>query len=145
MYEKDITLYGLEDRINYIQAKLAHLKLSKGVLRDILNAEMECIECVLLSGNDMSMGKLGKFKMEYKYPTLRRVMIHPEYGEIVIPAHEESNKVMFRTKITLKNKIKEKYYGNAFTRKSYHNSLGKALHDETDEEDFEYGSEDESK
>lgn len=118
MQKKDIITYGIKDRVNYIQAKCAHLHLTQLQIKEILDADNECIEKIIFSGNDVLFGNLGKFKIGYVRPRDERVGINSFTGEpMIIPACEEHNKIKFNPSSSKKKELKEKYYGNAIVNK----------------------------
>lgn len=106
--------YTTTDRVGYIYGKLGHLGLTKTIIKQILDADAQCIREIILDGNDVCIHNVGTFKIAYKKPTPDREGINPATLErIMIPAKPEYNKVTFKPITSLKDALKEATLGNA--------------------------------
>lgn len=114
MIEKRVNKYNIDDRVNYIQACLAYKKYSKKDIKDILMFDQEFIQRLLLCGECITMPAFGSFRLRYISAQDEHEGINPSTLErMIIPAHDEYNRIQFHTYPGFKNEIKQKFYGNA--------------------------------
>jgi nucleoid DNA-binding protein len=85
------------------------------MIKQILQADAQCIREILLDGNDVYISDVGAIKIAYQHPVEERVGRNPYTGEsLTIPYTPEYNKVTFTTNRNLKKELKEKTLGAAF-------------------------------
>lgn len=114
MTNKKILRYNTTDRVEYIYAKLGHLGLTKGTIKEVLKADAQCIREILLDCNDVTIHNVGTFKIAYKSATPERDGINPHTQESIrIAAVPEYNKIAFKPTASLKDALKEATLGRA--------------------------------
>lgn len=114
LIEKQVNKYTIHDRVDYIQACLAYKKYSKKQIEDILRFDQEFIQRLLLAGECITMPYFGSFRLRYIAPREEYEGINPYTQErMMIPAHDEYNRIQFHTYPGFKKELKDKFYGNA--------------------------------
>lgn len=114
MTNKKILRYNTTDRVEYIYAKLGHLGLTKGTIKEVLKADAQCIREILLDCNDVVIHDVGTFRISYSNPREERDGINPKTLEpIRIAAVPEFNKVTFKPTLSLKEALKQATLGDA--------------------------------
>lgn len=122
MKKYDPVIYHSEDLINYLSAKLAPHRISRAVIKDMVDGEIEFIRLVLLGGDKVYLHDVGTFKLGYVSPKPEREVINPVWlykdrtapKMIPAPAMEEYNAVRFRAAKSLKEELKKITYGDAY-------------------------------
>lgn len=122
MKKYDPVIYGSEDLVNYLSAKLAPHRISRAVIKEMIDAESEFIRLVLLGGDKVFLHNLGTFRLGYVSPKPEREVLNPVwvYHDREAPkmihakATEEYNAVRFRASKSLKEELKDLTYGDAY-------------------------------
>lgn len=114
MKNKKIVRYNTMDRVEYIYAKLGHLGLTKGSIKEVLKADAQCIREILLDCNDVNIRDVGTLRIAYKKPKPERQGHNPHTLEpMMISAVPEYNAITFKPTLSLKDALKEATLGNA--------------------------------
>lgn len=149
MHEKEIIKYSKQDRINFIHARLANLRLTKNIIKQVLDADEELFRILLVGGDDVSLGGIGSLKIRTKTAREEHIWHKPKFDgtgfeDIFIPFCDEYNVVRFKPSRSFKEELKQSTYGDAIIRKKH--KMSETDEDYDDEDDFdeneviEYGS-----
>lgn len=121
MKKYDPVIYGSEDLVNYLSAKLAPHRISRAVIKEMIDAESEFIRLVLLGGDKVFLNGVGMFKLGYVSPKPERDIfnpasyLYPDQPEMIHKeATEEYNVVRFRPTKSLREQLMELTYGDAY-------------------------------
>ena len=87
-----------EEQLYKVQDKVAHINMDKKLLKEIITAYQEVIFDGLVAGEEVSLGKIGRFRIVQKSESVAR---NPRTGEkIIVPPHKV-------VRLTMSEKLKE--------------------------------------
>lgn len=121
MKKYDPIIYGIDDLVNYLSAKLAPHRISRAAIKEMIDGETEFIRLILLDGDKVNLPDLGRFSLKYAPPKEAKEMYNPYSNfdanaplTIWVEASEEYNKVGFKPSKSFREALKEKTYGDAY-------------------------------
>lgn len=122
MKKYDPIIYSSEDLINFLSAKLAPYRVSRKVIKEMIEGETEFIRTILLGGDKVFLHDLGIFKLGYMSPKPERDVINPIwlYKDKTAPkmiraqAIDEYNNIKFKAAGSFKKELRDLTYGDAY-------------------------------
>lgn len=121
MKKYEPTTYGVDDLVNYLHAKLAPHRVTRAVIKEMIDGETEFIRLILLDGDKVNIPNLGRFGLRYAPPKEAREMRNPYVSmdknappTVWVEASDEHNRVGFKPSKSFKEVLREKTYGDAY-------------------------------